>query len=158
VSTLTDSGSDEGLSVVLPAVPESVGRARRTVEDLARQWGARRHQSAEIALAVSEACTNVVVHAYRDMEPGELVLTVERHAAQMIVSVADHGHGMIPRADSPGLGLGLPTIAALTSRFEVRRGPRDRGTSLRMTFLLAQGEAGSQGCDPGAGALDVDLI
>jgi anti-sigma regulatory factor (Ser/Thr protein kinase) len=158
VSTLTDSGSDEGLSVVLPAVPESVGHARRAVEDLARQWGAGRHQSAEIALAVSEACTNVVVHAYRDMELGDLVVTVERGPAQLIVSVADDGRGMIPRADSPGLGLGLPTIAALTSRFEVRRGPRDRGTSLRMTFPLASGEAHSEGSEPGSGALDVDLI
>jgi serine/threonine-protein kinase RsbW len=144
--------------MVLPAVPSSVGSARRAVEDLARQWGAGRHKSAEIALAVSEACTNVVVHAYRDMAPGDLVVTVERAPAKMIVSVADHGHGMVPRTDSPGLGLGLPTIAALSSRFEVRRGPRDRGTSLRMTFSLTGGPTDPEGCDAGAGALDVDLI
>jgi serine/threonine-protein kinase RsbW len=77
------------------------------------------------------------LHAYLDHEtPG----TVEVHAScedeqVVVVVVADEGRGMLPRTDSPGLGLGLPLIAQMTQSLEVH----DRaggGTEIRMSFAL----------------------
>jgi serine/threonine-protein kinase RsbW/stage II sporulation protein AB (anti-sigma F factor) len=42
---------------------------------------------------------------------------------------------MLPRPDSPGLGLGLPLIATLAETLELGRSPDDR-TEVRMTFKL----------------------
>jgi len=45
--------------------------------------------------------------------------------ARLVVTVGDEGHGIVPRPDSPGLGLGLPLIARLTQRCEIES-PRTR--------------------------------
>jgi PAS domain S-box-containing protein len=51
---------------------------------------------------------------------------------------------MQPRADSPGLGMGLPTIGQLTTSVDIREGPRGAGTEVRMRFA-APGVAGPAG-------------
>jgi anti-sigma regulatory factor (Ser/Thr protein kinase) len=124
------------LDLRLSAEPNSIALARAAVTDLAERADAPAKALAEIAVAVSEACTNVVLHAYRGMEAGVMEVSGEVRESLLTVVVSDDGVGMGARVDSPGLGLGLPTIAALASRFEVRPGPRGRGTALRMTFLL----------------------
>jgi serine/threonine-protein kinase RsbW/stage II sporulation protein AB (anti-sigma F factor) len=47
---------------------------------------------------------------------------------------------MLPRPDSPGLGLGLPLIATLAESLELGTGINER-TEVRMTFLLTEAEA-----------------
>ena len=54
--------------------------------------------------------------------------------------VEDDGRGMVPRPDSPGLGLGLPLIATVSDRFETHTTPSG-GTKLCMWFRLDPGEA-----------------
>jgi serine/threonine-protein kinase RsbW/stage II sporulation protein AB (anti-sigma F factor) len=49
--------------------------------------------------------------------------------------VRDEGRGVVPRADSPGLGLGLPLIATLTESLELGTG-EDNATEVRMTFRI----------------------
>jgi len=119
----------------VPAVPESVGSLRRSAQEFAESAGAPRKRVSDIALAVSEACTNVVIHAYRE-QPGKLALAAEASDGEIRVRVVDEGEGLTPRADSPGLGLGLPLIARLTDRFEVNPGPAGRGTELSMSFRV----------------------
>ena len=58
----------------------------------------------DIALAVTEACTNVVVHAYEGREPGEIKVEVDRLEDSVRVLVTDSGYGLRPRPDSPGSG------------------------------------------------------
>jgi len=119
----------------LPAVPESIGPMRRVARAVAERCGAPDQVASDIALAVSEAATNVVVHAYRD-EPGTLALAAQTVDHEMLFRVIDDGEGLSPRADSPGMGVGLPLIARLAGRFEVRPGPSGRGTELLMSFPL----------------------
>jgi serine/threonine-protein kinase RsbW len=119
----------------LPAVPESVGPLRRAARELAEQSGADERVVADITLAVSEACTNVVIHAYRET-PGRLALSAEAEDDRLRFYVDDEGDGLQPRPDSPGLGLGLPLIARLTEQFEVLPGPRGRGTRLTLGFRI----------------------
>jgi anti-sigma regulatory factor (Ser/Thr protein kinase) len=91
-------------------------------------------------MAISEACTNVVVHAYEDDDG---VLEVEMAASEtgLTIRVRDHGSGIRPRGErrgeAPALGLGLPLIAALSDSYELT-GTAGRGTEVRMTFDYAR--------------------
>ena len=124
------------LSRVWPAVAASVSEARNAVTTFAEAAGATGDALAAVSLAVSEAVTNAVLHAYLDHdEPGPVQVRARREAQSVIVEVADQGRGMLPRTDSPGLGLGLPLIAQMTESLEVH--DRDGGgTEIRMAFAL----------------------
>jgi serine/threonine-protein kinase RsbW/stage II sporulation protein AB (anti-sigma F factor) len=72
----------------------------------------------DIAVVVSEAVTNVVMHAYREEEGGDVRVGVAFSPEEIELTVEDDGDGMVPRPDSPGAGLGLPLIALLSERFD----------------------------------------
>ena len=121
----------------LPAAPESVPRLRRAVTSFATTAGASDGLGLKVALAVSEACTNVVIHAYRRAGvPGEVAVTAERRDGALWVEISDWGEGMRPRADSPGLGLGTPLMATLADHLEICDNPGGRGTVVRLEFGL----------------------
>jgi len=87
-----------------------------------------------VRLAVSEAVTNAVQHSYRDRDPaGDVAVTAEVFERRVQIVVADAGIGFAPRLDSPGLGLGLPLIAQVCDRLEIRPGSF-AGTDVHMTF------------------------
>ncbi len=125
------------LLLVWPAVASSVAEARSAVSTFAESAGATADALAAVSLAVSEAVTNAVLHAYLDHDrPGPVEVRARREDATVVVEVADEGRGMLPRTDSPGLGLGLPLIAQMTQSLEVH--DRDGGgTEIRMAFALA---------------------
>jgi anti-sigma regulatory factor (Ser/Thr protein kinase) len=102
----------------------------------ARELGVPADRLASIALAISEACTNVVLHAYREQATtGRFSVWLDLERDSLRISVRDDGLGMRPRADSPGLGLGLPIIATTADRFAIE--PCDGGgTELLMGFDL----------------------
>jgi len=116
-----------------PARADQVRLARREVEAYAREHGAV--DPAGIALAVSEAVTNAVIHASVDRPaPGDVEVHVERHPDDGLeIRVCDEGRGMMPRSDSPGLGVGLPLVAKLAQRFRVETRPTG-GTAVSMVF------------------------
>ena len=116
-----------------PAQPDQVRLARREVEAYAREHGAV--DPSGIALAVSEAVTNAVIHAYIDQPaPGDVEVFAERHAGNGLeIQVCDDGRGPKPRSDSPGLGVGLPLVAKLAQRFRVESRPTG-GTAVKMVF------------------------
>ena len=115
---------------------ESVRRARHAVTAFARQHGVPHHVVGGIALAVSEACTNVVLHAYRGQATrGRFSVDLTLQDAALWVRVRDDGIGVRPRTDSPGLGLGLPIIASTADSFAIAP-CEGGGTELRMRFEL----------------------
>ena len=126
--------SPEPFEVKCLAEPDNVGPLRRAVARYAEQLGVA--DLSAVQLAVSEAATNAVVHAYREGDSGELTVAARRVERSLEVTVADDGVGMRPRPDSPGLGLGLPLIAQLTEAFEVAS-PPEGGVRLCMRFALA---------------------
>ena len=118
------------------ASAEEVGQARREATAFARERGVVDPDA--VALALSEAISNVVLHAYvDDPEPGDVELFARSLPEDgLMIAVCDDGRGMTPRPDSPGLGLGLPLLAALTERFEVQSRPGG-GTRLCLFFATA---------------------
>ena len=121
-----------------PPTPPGVGAMRREVAAFAQRAGMDEAGIGNVRLAVSEAATNAVVHAYRDGEgPLQVRAFVERD--ELIVVVCDTGVGLAPRPDSPGLGLGMPLMASVTSRFRVIS--EGAGTEIHMAFPLPEGRA-----------------
>jgi PAS domain S-box-containing protein len=116
------------------AEPASVAEMRRALAAFARAHGADDTLLGDLQLAVSEAATNAVVHAFVGTTPGTIRIRARPGAGTFDVLVSDDGAGMVPRGDSPGLGLGLPTIAQLTTRLDIRAGAGGRGTEVHMEF------------------------
>jgi anti-sigma regulatory factor (Ser/Thr protein kinase) len=124
-------GSAE-LELQLPSEAGSVAVARKALGDLARDVGA---SEGDVKLAVSEAVTNAVLHAYRDRDPGTISLHARLGRNRLIVAIADDGSGMRPNLESTGLGLGISLITKLAS--DVRFDSTDSGTTVSMSFPVA---------------------
>jgi anti-sigma regulatory factor (Ser/Thr protein kinase) len=120
--------------LTLPARAENVAVVRHAFGGLGDALDVPDHALADVKLAVTEACTNVVVHAYPDGD-GPMAVTAGLHDGALTVVVSDEGRGILPRPDSPGLGLGLPLIATLASTLELGTNDREE-TEVRMTFEL----------------------
>jgi serine/threonine-protein kinase RsbW len=115
----------------LPARAESVSYLRQAVTRFAVITGVQSPN--DVALAVSEAATNAVVHAYRDAPEGQVRVIACDHPEQLLVVVRDYGCGMSARHDSPGLGLGLSLITTVASMISIET-PKDGGTRVLMHF------------------------
>ena len=122
------------LELTLPARAENVAVVRHAFGGLGDVLDVGDQMLADIKLAVTEACTNVVVHAYPDRE-GPLGVAAILEDRTLTVVVVDEGRGITPRPDSPGLGLGLPLIATLAESLELGTSA-DNQTEVRMTFNL----------------------
>lgn len=110
---------------------------RRQVTDYAERAGLDEDGVGAVRLAVSEAATNAVVHGYRDSDPGELRVVAFVADGELNVIVSDTGVGLAPRPDSPGLGLGMPLMASVASRFRIVS--RGAGTEIHLAFALPDG-------------------
>lgn len=122
------------LELRLPARPENVAVVRHALGGLGEALDVEEQTLADIKLAVTEACTNVVIHAYNGND-GPLEVDALVDGRRLTVVVRDHGRGIVPRPDSPGLGLGLPLIATLAESLELGKDDGE-STEVRMTFRL----------------------
>jgi serine/threonine-protein kinase RsbW/stage II sporulation protein AB (anti-sigma F factor) len=112
-----------------------VPAARHALARAGRRAGIAADRLTGIFLAVSEAVTNAVLHGYDAGGPGAVDVVMRRVAGHVEVVVSDHGPGMGPRPDSPGMGLGLPLISALADSVEVGRADGG-GTRMCMRFTV----------------------
>ena len=130
------NGAAPDVRLTMPARPEGVAVVRQALAGMADALAVDATVLADMKMAVSEACTNVVVHAYDDVD-GTLEVDMTSDDRTLTIRVRDHGSGIQPHAnparDVPALGLGLPLIAALSDSFELR-GSSGQGTEVRMTF------------------------
>jgi serine/threonine-protein kinase RsbW len=115
--------------------PENVALVRQVLAGVAEAVGLDGNDLNDISTAATEACNNVVLHAY---DGGEGPLEVDVHAAlgAIEVVVRDHGSGIRPqiRSSDEVSGIGLSVIQALARRAEFRGTTDDEGTEVRMTF------------------------
>lgn len=127
--------AEEHLHLRLPVSSESVTVGRRAAAQFAEETGCSAETLWRVRLAVSEALSNVVLHAHvpEDAAQAELTLSAEARPGQVVITVADDGTGLRARADSPGMGLGLALIAKSCDELELDTGA-EGGTVVRMTF------------------------
>jgi serine/threonine-protein kinase RsbW len=124
------------MELALPARAANIAVVRHAFGALGEAYAVDEETLSNIRLAVTEACTNVVVHAYPDGQEGPLEVLATLQEEKLVVVVRDRGPGIGPRPDSPGLGLGLPLIVSLTESVLLGRDDDER-TEVRMTFPLA---------------------
>jgi anti-sigma regulatory factor (Ser/Thr protein kinase) len=115
------------MELALQARAENIAIVRHALGGLGEALGIPEPKLSDIRLAVTEACANVVVHAYPEDQEGpmEILASMEGNALS----------GIRPRPDSPGLGLGLSLIAALAETVQLGHGEQEH-TEVRMTFAL----------------------
>ena len=137
------AGSVASVSDSYPAVADSVPRARRVLSEFAASSGLSAEQLEGVRLAVSEAVTNVVRHAYGDDHPGEIHVSASLYSGELRVLIADDGCGLPNPEGTRGLGLGLVWMAEFSDGLKLFTRPGG-GLEVRLRFNLAgHGERGS---------------
>jgi serine/threonine-protein kinase RsbW len=137
--------TERELRLTLPATAENVMVVRQAVAGLGEALGLAGSRIADLKTVVTEACNNVVLHAYEG-EPGPLEVIAEPRSGELEVQVADEGKGFRPRASQgdESLGLGLPLIAALSDSFEISGGA-GKGSRTTIRFGYAPPEFSNNG-------------
>jgi anti-sigma regulatory factor (Ser/Thr protein kinase) len=115
----------------LPGTPLGVRTLRHRMAQIAADCGMDKEGIADVQLAVSEAATNAVMHAYADA-PGELAVTAAIRDSELEIVIGDTGPGIADRPDSPGIGVGLPLIATVAARLRIIS--HSGGTEIHMAF------------------------
>ena len=84
---------------------KAAARARAVVKQFAESKGASETVRSSAALAVSEACSNAVLHAYVDAEsPGDVEVRADVSGDVLVVEVSDDGRGMVPASTARASG------------------------------------------------------
>ncbi len=129
------------VNIQIPAQSDFVGVVRLAVSGISSRMNFSIDEIEDIKVAVSEACTNAVQHAYGD-GTGTIDIAFTLHAEKLEVIVKDSGKGFDPanavssKQDGAndalfGLGLGLTFIRTLMDFSEIESVP-GRGTVVRM--------------------------
>ncbi len=121
---------------------------REFVSNAAREFGFNEEDIGKIALAVDEACTNVIKHAYRYDPNKEITVTIRRKNGAFEVSILDSGAGFdAGRIPTPNMkeylthyrrgGLGIYLMKSLMDKVEYGNGPGQRN-EVRLTKHLSR--------------------
>jgi serine/threonine-protein kinase RsbW len=122
--------------LILSSRAENVLVVRQVLAGLADAIDLDAVELNDIATAVTEACNNVVIHAY-DGEVGPLEVEIKLSASAVTVLVRDFGSGIRPRlrpVESATGGIGLPVIRALSHAADFIDLTSEGGTEVRMEF------------------------
>jgi serine/threonine-protein kinase RsbW len=129
--------------LTIPAKPEYITLSRLALAGLARVRAFSEETLADLKLALTEACSNSVRHAYGDGD-GHVEISFELLDDRLIVEVADDGTGFELQVGSgDGVdgeltegGLGIAIIRSIADEVEITGGPDGRGSRLRFVKLL----------------------
>ena len=128
--------------LTIPAKPEYITLSRLALAGLARVRSFPDETLADLKLALTEACSNSVRHAYENGE-GHVDISFELRDDRLIVEVADDGTGFEPeegtKSDDDMLsegGLGIAIIRSIADEVEIEGGPNGKGSRLRVVKLL----------------------
>jgi serine/threonine-protein kinase RsbW len=115
------------------AIAESIPYARLAVTQFAIRNGITGEPLQDIRLAVTEAATNAVRHAYPELTTGAFHVTAVVAGEELWVLVADDGCGFQASSQIPGLGWGLTLITKISEEYVITERATG-GTEVRMRF------------------------
>jgi serine/threonine-protein kinase RsbW len=132
---------DRGVvALSIPAKPEYIALCRLALPGLAQVRGFEPETLADLKLALTEACSNSIRHAYHEGREGAVDVRYELSGDRLEVVVADEGGGFdLETGDGHGEeldegGLGIAIIRALTDEFAIES--HERGSRLRFVKYL----------------------
>ena len=139
------NGQAQAIRLTIPAKPEYITLGRLALTGIARlrPEPLRQEVLGDLKLALTEACTNSVRHAYAGGE-GMVEILYELHDDKLVVEVVDEGEGFEPPTEPSSTladeelsegGLGIAIIEALADEFEIRERPQG-GSFLRFVKHL----------------------
>ena len=127
--------------LTIPAKPEYITLSRLALAGLSRVRSFSDETLADLKLALTEACSNSVRHAYENGE-GHVDISFELREDRLIVEVTDGGTGFEPEQEaksddvlSEG-GLGITIIRSIADEVEIDGGAGGKGSRLRFVKLL----------------------
>jgi serine/threonine-protein kinase RsbW len=139
-----DESEQSAIWMVVPADPRELDGLRDTTCRFASEHGLTPARCRDMALALTEACANVVLHAYpatrRAGNEPELLVDLATGPDGVTVHVCDSGVGVDAASDRHGLGLGVDMIRVLADDVAVRSTP-GVGTCVRMRFRRSRRRA-----------------
>jgi serine/threonine-protein kinase RsbW len=143
VSSLGEAGSNgraRRVRLTIPARAEYIALCRLALTGLSRLQEFGEEVLEDLKLALTEACTNSVRHAYGEGSPGNVEILYELYPDRLVIEVNDEGGGFDPgsRAADAALtegGLGIAIIRAIAD--EVHIGPQADGKGSRLRFIKA---------------------
>ncbi|WP_253867558.1 ATP-binding protein [Mycobacterium sp. GA-1285] len=126
------------LRIEVPATADRLAQIRRDLLGWMEPIGVPDAVGADIVLAVNEAATNCVEHAYRDCPDGVMVVEASAEEGRIVVCVSDHGQWRTPSTEPTTRGRGLPIIRAVGDGVDVC--PSASGTTVRIDFDVTEAE------------------
>jgi serine/threonine-protein kinase RsbW len=129
------------VTLTIPAKPEYITLCRLALTGIARLQPISQDTIADLKLALTEACSNSVRHAYAD-EGGVVEISFELSPDRLAIEVSDDGEGFLPgdrtveRDELSEGGLGIAIINAIADEVEITTGDNGRGSRLRFVKLL----------------------
>lgn len=133
----------------LPAEPRTPGRVRRLLSEWLHRGGCATETVEDLVLAVNEAVSNCVEHAYPPGAEGTVAVSAvavgcEHGGSHAVVTVTDSGRWR-PEVGDPGFrGRGLATMQATVHELHIGR-TAEGGTQVRMTSHPCDRPPGSTG-------------
>jgi serine/threonine-protein kinase RsbW len=140
-SAAASNGGTPTVRLTIPAKAEYISLVRLALSGLSQSRDLPDETLGDLKLAVTEACSNSVRHAYGDGREGSVQVVYELHPDRLIVEVLDEGEGFTvadqqPAADGEALtegGLGIAIIRELADELEL--GPREGGQGSRLRLV-----------------------
>jgi serine/threonine-protein kinase RsbW len=132
--------NEEPVELIIPTHPRYLSAARLLVGGLGAQAGLSLDEVDDMKVAVSEAVTNVMDHAYGGELKGTVLVRYRPAAGELTVEVEDHGMGFepgrlpagAPPQPGPEGGLGLYLVRELADNVKVESAPGS-GTKVTIT-------------------------
>lgn len=132
----------------IPGRLENLERIRNFISGIAAGMGFGKDDINKIELAIDEACTNVIKHAYRDVPDGDIDINVKSDDKKIAIKVTDYGksfnHETIEMPDMEKYlaelrvgGLGIYLMKTLMDEVDYKVGPGNTNNVIMVKFLSA---------------------
>jgi serine/threonine-protein kinase RsbW len=139
------NGGARTVRLTIPAKAEYITLVRLALSGLSQLRPLDDETLGDLKLAVTEACSNSVRHAYRDGREGAVQVSYELHRDRLVVEVSDEGEGFTAAAGTASAdgslnegGLGIAIIRELADELEFGPGTSGKGSRLRFVKFIQE--------------------
>jgi serine/threonine-protein kinase RsbW len=141
--TIGADGDAITVRLTIPARAEYITLCRLALTGIARLRELSDEVLADLKLALTEAASNSVRHAYGDEDVGVVEVAYALFPDRLVIEVTDEGEGFDPVAAEAGAdelsegGLGIAIIRAIADEVEIGAQPGGKGSRLRFEKALS---------------------